>query len=323
MIQNFINNKTPLNPSLTLCIPTLNAGHYANDLVNAIESQSLKPDSILIVDSGSTDGSLALFKRLNAKIISIPKADFDHGGTRNKAFQMFFSDYYIFLTQDAIPADQFAFKNLITPLADNQECGAVYGRQLPAKNATPFAEHARVFNYPPGDKPVYKGLNDISQLGIKTVFCSNSFAAYRREAMDQIGYFPEGTLFAEDSLAVARMIELGWLVGYCPSATVFHSHNYSFMQEFCRYFDVGAFHNLNPWLLEKYSSATGEGLKFIASEYDYLNKRNQRFIFLSVFAKNFVRYSAYRLGRIQNHIPYFFKTKMTTNKSFWKNYRVI
>lgn len=279
--------------------------------------QTLQPNHILIVDSGSTDGSIGQFQKINAEVLQIPKVEFDHGGTRNIAFKRFHSDFYLFLTQDAIPKDQFSFENLLKPLLENRECGASYGRQVPSEDANVFAEHARLFNYPPGDKPVFKSLRSIDQYGIKTVFCSNSFAAYRRSAMDEIGYFPDCTLFAEDSLAVAKMINLGWEVAYVPTAEVIHSHNYSTSQEFSRYFDVGAFHSFNSWLLERYKGASGEGLKFVMSEYQYLKRAQIKYAFPVVIFKNFLRYSAYQVGRVQRFIPWIVKIKISTNKSYW------
>lgn len=306
-----------LSHSITLCIPTLNPGSFVAGLVASITSQTIQPDHILIIDSGSTDGSVEKFRNANIEVLEIPGSEFDHGGTRNIAFQKFQDDFCLFLTQDAIPLNKFSFENLLQPLLDNPRCGACYGRQVASKEATEFAKHARLFNYPPGDNSIFKGIANINQYGIKTVFCSNSFAIYRRSAMVEIGFFPNGTLFAEDSLAVARMVDLGWLVAYSPIAEVIHSHNYSTTQEFFRYFDVGAFHSLNAWLLEKYKGANGEGLKFVISEYSYLKKANYRFPFPVVIFKNCIRFFAYKVGRAQRFIPKFLKLKMTTNRSYW------
>ncbi|MBU3616746.1 glycosyltransferase family 2 protein [Polynucleobacter sp. JS-Polo-80-F4] len=303
--------------SFALCIPTLNPGPFAARLVESIASQTIRPDHILIIDSGSTDGSVEQFRNANIEVLEIPGLEFDHGGTRNIAFQKFQTDFYIFLTQDAIPINQYSFENLLSPILESPRCGACYGRQVASQGASAFAAHARLFNYPPGDKFILKGQANIDQYGIKTIFCSNSFAVYRRSAMEEIGFFPNGTLFAEDSLAVARMVDLGWLVAYSPVAEVVHSHNYSASQEFSRYFDVGAFHSFNLWLLDKYKGANGEGLRFVFSEYSYLKSLNHRFPFPAVVFKNFIRYFAYQVGRMQRFIPKFLKLRMTTNKSYW------
>ena len=304
----------------TLCIPTLNPGAFASQLVASISSQLLKPDNIFIIDSGSSDSSVEIFRAAGFEVLEISKNEFDHGGTRNIVFQKFKSKFYLFLTQDSIPLNKHSFGNLISPLLENSNCGVSYGRQVPSNVANSFAEHARLFNYPPGEKIIFKGLESKEEYGIKTIFCSNSFAIYRRTAIEGIGYFQKDTLFAEDSLAVARMLESGWLVAYVPTAETIHSHNYSLLEEFSRYFDVGAFHSFNPWLLERYKGATGEGLKFVISEYTHLKKDGFKFILLNIFIRNFIRYSAYRVGRIQRFIPRILKIRMTTNKSYWNDH---
>ncbi len=73
-------------------------------------------------------------------------------------------------------------------------------------------------NYPAGEAVTIRSQDDVRRLGIKAAFCSNSFAAYRRSAMEQIGFFSVNTLFAEDSIAAAKLLQRGWSVGYVPQA---------------------------------------------------------------------------------------------------------
>ena len=110
-------------------------------------------------------------------------------------------------------------------LGSNEKVAAAYGRQLPAEDATLFGEHLRLFNYP--DKPQLRCRQDWELYGFKTVFISNSFAAWRRDLLADQGYFPEHLLFGEDTVALAKMLEKGYYVAYVSEATVHHSHNYS------------------------------------------------------------------------------------------------
>lgn len=306
-----------MSPKITLCIPTLNPGKLAQKMVEALKAQTLQPDEILVIDSASTDGSIAIYNELGARIIAIERKDFDHGGTRNIAFERSVADIYVFLTQDAIPADTNALKNLVNALQANEQCGLVYGRQAPSPGAGVFARHARLYNYPAGERVVLKSAADVPRLGIKTAFCSDSFAAYRRSAMEQIGFFSSNTLFAEDSIAAAQLLQCGWQIGYVADAVVSHSHDYSLKQDFCRYFDVGAFHGMNGWYMAFLGKAEGEGMRFVRSEYEYLRKQGEVFATPKVVLRNAIRWLGYKIGRNYEHFPLRFKCAISTNKAFW------
>lgn len=88
-----------------------------------------------------------------------------------------------------------------------------------------LAVHARNFNY--SSKSIVKSKADIEKFGIKTVFMSNSFAAYRRSVFEELSGFPEHTILAEDMFMAAKMIQAGYKVAYCAEAVVRHSHNYT------------------------------------------------------------------------------------------------
>ena len=89
----------------------------------------------------------------------------------------------------------------------------------------------------------------ISSIGIKAAFLSNSFAAYRRSALESVGGFPSDTIFGEDTFAAAKMLLNGWKIAYSAEATVYHSHNLTFIEEFRRYFDIGVFHSREKWFM--------------------------------------------------------------------------
>lgn len=301
-----------------VCIPTLNPGELAAKMAAALAEQTLPLDAVLILDSASTDGSLAAYGSIpNVTVVPIQRGDFDHAKTRNLAFSLVPADVYVFLTQDAIPVNRYALDSLVGALSDHPECGMVYGRQVPAASAGFLAQHARIFNYPLGSDVVLKGREDIPRLGLKAAFCSNSFAAYRREAMEQIGFFSVPTLFAEDSIAATRMFQRDWKIAYVPMAQVEHSHDYSALQDFRRYFDVGSFHQMNPWYMEFLGGAEGEGLRFVKSEYRFLSERRQPLPAFNTILRNAIRWLGYRMGRVYQYLPLFLRLKMTTNRAFW------
>ena len=133
-------------------------------------------------------------------------------------------------TQDAA-----ALQALVAAL-DDPQAAAAYGRQLPHPDATPVAAHARLFNYP--DASHTRRWSDAAEFGIKTCFLSNSFAAYRVQALREVGGFPANVILGEDMHLAARLLQAGYAIRYQAQAKVYHSHNYSWLAEFRRYFDV-------------------------------------------------------------------------------------
>jgi rhamnosyltransferase len=254
-----------------LIVPTLNAGRLWHSWLKAFEQQTRKPDYLLVIDSSSSDDTAALARAYGFTVKVIAKAEFNHGGTRQMGVDMMRgADIIAFLTQDALLANPDAIGQLLAAFEDKQ-VGAAYGRQLPHRNAGPIAAHARLFNYPPESQ--LRGLEDRERFGIKTAFISNSFAAYRRSALTQAGGFPVDTIMNEDTYVAGRMLAAGWKIAYCADAQVFHSHDYSFLDEFKRYFDIGVFHTHTPWLQQLFGGASGEGRRYVISEMRYLLKK--------------------------------------------------
>src|SRR5688572_10300886 len=131
-----------------IAIPVLNPGRAAERLVEALASQTLKPASIIVIDSSSDDGWVSAFERISARTHRIARSDFDHGATRNLALQLSSADIVVFMTQDAIPCDKFALERLVAELLRTPTTGVAYGRQIPHGGATPEAAHARSVSYP-------------------------------------------------------------------------------------------------------------------------------------------------------------------------------
>lgn len=302
-------------PSVALIIPIYNAEQDIPKLLPAIMSQSLQPDHILVIDSSSTDRSRQLLAPFPVKIHTIEKQHFDHGGTRKLATQLIDADIYIYLTQDAIPADNNAFKNLLATLLSDEKIACAYGRQLPKSDATPVSAHLRLFNYPLMTQ--IKSYKDRHLYGIKTCFNSDSFAAYKKFPLAAIGNFPDHLITGEDAYVAAKLLKNGYSIAYAANATVLHSHNLSLREEFHRYFSIGVFHGQENWILQDFSSATGEGIRFVKSEIKYLLSHKKLHWLPKAFGSTFVKYVAYHLGLHEKKIPYFIKMRLGINKSFW------
>lgn len=283
----------------SVIIPTYNPDEKFVKLMHSLEQQKVQANSIIVIDSESIIDIAAKIKNPKVKIVKIKKQDFNHGGTRQRGVEMIQdADIAVFLTQDAILADEYALENLIKAF-DDEFIGAAYGRQLPHKDADSIAAHARLFNYP--DRSRVKSICDINELGIKTAFISNSFAAYRKSMLKEIGGFPEHVNLSEDTYVAAKMILKGWKLAYCADAKVYHSHNYSMVQEYRRYFDIGMFHGKEAWIRDKFGQAEGEGKKFILSEIRYLLGKNKGYLILSMLIRTIFKYLGYKFGMKNLH----------------------
>ncbi|MFU2059990.1 glycosyltransferase family 2 protein [Avibacterium volantium] len=299
---------------IALFVPTYNAGELWKSWIQSYQQQKLKADKVIIIDSSSRDKTIELSKQANFEVTVIPTREFNHGGTRNLSASLSKdADIFVFLTQDALLSSPFSLQKIIEPFSDSQ-VGAVYGRQLPHKDASPLAAHARLFNYP--DKTIIKSQEDIARLGIKTVFISNSFAAYRASLFKELGGFPDNVIMAEDMHLAARIIGAGYKIAYSAKATVHHSHNYTPWQEFKRYFDTGVFQKQENWIQEKFGKPTGEGRRFVLSEMKYLTKNAPFWIPRAIFT-TLLKFVGYKLGTYYGILPKTFIRFFSMHKQYW------
>jgi len=294
-------------------IPTYNGRAELQRLLDSLKSEKIIFD-LFIVDSSSSDGTAKLARLRCDNFLSIPSKDFNHGGTRqlivdrNPEY-----DVYVFLTQDAYLEDPNAIANIVAPFADDR-VGAVCGRQLPHLDANPLASHARAFNYPATSQT--KTMADAAELGIKTAFISNSFAAYRRDALMEVGGFPKHVIFAEDMYVAAKMLLAGWKVAYEGSAECRHSHNYTIAEEFRRYFDMGVFHAREPWIRQSFGGAGGEGMRYVISELKYLGFKRLH-LWPGALVRNAAKLLGYKLGQNERRLPKGLKQKIGMYKHYW------
>ena len=282
---------------------------FASPLLDCVPA-----DQVLIVDSSSSDGTADLARTSGFRVEQVPRHAFNHGGTRQWAAGLVpEADILVFLTQDAVLASSQMIALLLEPFRDSA-VAISYGRQLPRPGARPIEAHARLFNYPATS--ALHTLDSRAHLGFKSIFVSNSFAAYRRTALEAAGGFPSDVILGEDTVTAARLLLLGWKIAYVSDALVYHSHDYTIAQEFRRYFDVGVLHSRQSWLLREFGGASGEGGRFVRSELAYL-MTHQPFAIPSALLRTAAKLVGYRLGRLEHHLPTGLKQTLSMHRSFW------
>ncbi len=341
--MSVVTSLSIFKPQFGVIVPTYNPGREAwAKWVQALQSQNCKPMQVVVVDSGSTDGSLDLSQQAGFTLLHTKAHDFNHGATRQWALDQGFlnpesstahstahsaakspqPDFIVFLTQDAILASPNALAELLQAFEEPQ-VAAAFGRQLPNPEASWLETHTRAFNYPDVSRTVQ--LQDKASLGIKACFLSNSFAAYRLQALTAQGGFPGHLPLGEDTFTAAKFLLSGQSLRYQATAAVYHSHNYNGLQDFQRMFDTGVFHAQNPWLLQSFGKAEGEGVKLVKSQWAYLKaqaNQSQHYnllqgIFQWIIA-NVMKLVGYQLGRAHQWLPLALVKKCAMNKVFWQ-----
>lgn len=303
-------------PRVAIIVPTLNAAGLWERWVAGMRMQTFVPDVVLVIDSSSTDGTAELAQAEGYRVHRIERKDFNHGGTRQLAIDLLGDniDIAVFLTQDAMLVHPDSVRHIVASFEDGK-VGAAYGRQLPRREAGPIEAHARLFNYPPESR--YQTEADIPRQGLKAAFISNSFSAYRVKAHKEVGGFPANVIVSEDMHVAARMILAGWKVHYNAEAVVEHSHGYSPWQEFQRYFDVGAFHAREHWVMGRFGAPNGEGLRFVLSEWRYLGA-GHFYLYPSSVVRTAMKLLGYRMGLLEAKWPVTFKRTVSMQKAFWR-----
>ncbi len=300
--------------NFVVIVPTLNAGDMWGSWWAALRQQTLQPLRVLVLDSASTDETVAIAQAHGAEIHAVARNEFNHGGTRQRAAELSAQvDVLVFMTQDAVLAAPDALACLLAAFADPQT-GVAYGRQLPRPGAGPIEAHARLFNYP--ERPHLVRPEQAAKFGIKAPFLSNSFSAYRRSALTAAGGFPPRVIQSEDMYVGARVLERGWSIAYAGGATVYHSHGYSLRQDFQRYFDIGVFHAQEPWIRAAHGSASGEGLRFVHSELRYLLAAAP-WLIPSALLRTAAKLLGFRLGLRHERLSMQWRRRFSMQKYYW------
>lgn len=298
---------------ISVIIPTYNAGLELEELLNRLQRQTWQPHEIIIVDSSSSDGTAELARRMGARVFTILQNEFDHGGTRNYAAGLAQGDIFVFMTQDAMPDNEHMLEELVRPL-EVEQTSCSYARQLPRPQENILEKLSRGFNYP--DQTITKDKNDISRLGIKTFFCSNVCAAVRREVFYEMGRFPEPVIFNEDMFFAAKCILRGYSIAYAAESRVIHSHNYTLLQQFKRFFDNGVSMRHSDWLSE-YTAVGKEGSRLVRSQLRALHKQQAWLWIPRLIAESAAKFVGFQLGKRYELLPKSLRMKCSMHHKMW------
>lgn len=248
------------------------------------------------------------------EVYHLAKEEFDHGGTRDRGVRMSTADLVLCMTQDAMPADETLIEELVKPF-DDPEVWAAYARQLPNEDCREVEKYTRSFNYP--EQSMVKTKEDLDRLGIKTFFCSNVCAAWRREKYLELGGFVKHTIFNEDMILAGTMIKQGGKIAYCAKAKVIHSHNYSAFQQFHRNFDLAVSQTMYPEVFGGIRSES-EGIKLVKKSLSYCIKIGKPWLMIQVVTQSAGKLLGYKMGQRYRSLPMWLILRCTMSPSFWR-----
>jgi glycosyltransferase involved in cell wall biosynthesis/GT2 family glycosyltransferase len=214
--------------SVSVVIPVKDGGPLLERVLAAVVRES--PQQLIVIDSGSRDGSQQVARAAGAELLEIAPDEFGHGRTRNLGAGRCSGELIAFLTQDAVPVEGWldALRESFGVVA---RVGAAFGPHLPHDDTSPMIarELTEFFaGFSPNGRPVVQGPGD-------PVFLSNVNACYARACWEQIRF--ADVPYAEDQAFARAMLEAGWLKVYNPSAGVLHAHDYGQVEFMRRYFD--------------------------------------------------------------------------------------
>lgn len=317
--------------SVDVIVPVYKPDHKFERLLKMLVQQTNKPNNIFILNTEVVpEYSTPVIKQriedavsgmripgsgqINIEVFTIHRDEFDHGGTRHYGASLSSADYLLFMTQDAVPKNESLIEKLLEPFYD-ETVAAAYARQLadPSANATEI--YTRIFNYP--EHGFIKSKEDKDRMGIKTYFCSNVCAIYRRKTYEELGGFVNRTIFNEDMIFASKLIEDGYRIAYAADAKVTHSHNYNVKEQFHRNFDLGVSHNEFKEIFQSVPSES-EGIKLVKRTISFLADRREYVAIIEFIIQSAAKYIGYFMGKHYSYFPKSFILWCSMNKGYWR-----
>ena len=203
--------------TISVVVPVKDGARWLGEVLDAVLAQG--PDEVLVVDSGSVDGSLEIARGRDVRVLEIPAAAFGHGRTRNLGMEITEGELVALLTQDATPVEGWlaAYRRVF----DDPGVGVAFGPHLPRPDTSPM---------------IARELTEFfERLDPAEPFLSNVNACYRRACWEEIRF--EDVPYAEDQAFGRALAGTRWRKAYVREAAVLHAHDYGAVGFMRRYFD--------------------------------------------------------------------------------------
>lgn len=302
--------------TVDVIIPCYHPGKKFDELLRRLSEQDYPPHRIILInteEAGLDNSRVEPYD--NVEVHHIRKEDFDHGRSRNLGVSYSHSDYFLCMTDDAVPANAGLIAKLVEGMERDSRIAAVFGRQLATEESSFEERFSRSFNYPL--ESYEKGIADLEKMGIKTYFQSNVCCLYRRDIFDKLGGFTEPCIFNEDMIYCAAMLKAGYLSRYEAEAEVYHAHHYSGGQQLHRNFDLGVSQALHPEVFSGVKSE-GEGIRMVRRNAVALIRQGKPYLLPLLIYRSACKFLGYRLGKAYARLPKRLVLRLSMNKMYWK-----
>ncbi len=218
---------------ISVVIPVKNGIDTLKSCLDGIFAQTIKDRlEVIVIDSGSTDGTLTLLQNYPVKLVNLPPKEFNHGETRNLGIGLAKGKFVVMTVQDATPANEYWIETMLTHFSDPEVAG-VCGQQIvnrdKSKNPLQWfrpASEAVPFSYQFKNPEDFKKLSGKQQHSYCTWDDVN--AVYRKDMKEKLPF--RRLMFSEDTLWAKDALEAGYKIVYDYRARVDHYHhqNYKF-----------------------------------------------------------------------------------------------
>ncbi|MGO5290860.1 glycosyltransferase family 2 protein [Porcincola sp. LCP21S3_C12] len=317
-----------MEKTVGVVIPAFCPGQLFHELLRRLARQTHIPEEVVIINTIPDPRRRGAAQQTEAAelaeefqtsfpsltVLEVRQKDFGHGRTRNLGIGHTDTELVLCMTQDALPRDSRLVERLIRAF-DDPAVAAAYARQLPGKRSSVLEAETRIFNYPASS--AIKSAEDLNRLGIKTFFCSDVCAMWRRSVYDQTGGFEKNVIFNEDMILAGKMIQNGYRIAYCADAQVYHAHHYSGIRQLHRNFDLGVSQADYPEIFNMASSSR-EGLRFVRQTTSDLIRSGRGYLIPQFLWQSGCKYAGYQLGKRYRKLPKRLVSVLTDSPAYWE-----
>ncbi len=305
--------------TVDVVIPTYKPTEKLKKIITLLENQTYPVQKIILINTERkyfdhffyATGFLEQYKNIIVRHIS--KYEFDHGATRRLGVSLSDADYFVCMTDDAVPLDEQLIEKLLV-YHKEEKVAVSYARQCAPKKCGEIERFSRRFNYPSTSR--IKSLQDLPELGIKTYFCSDVCAMYNRAIYEELGGFVKRAIFNEDMLFAARAMDAGYRIAYAADAKVKHFHKYTNIAQLRRNFDNGVSQAMHPEVFKKVP-ATSEGKKLVRETANHLKEKGKGKMIPGLYVTSAYKYIGFTLGKNYKKLPRWLIKKCTASPIFF------